>query len=62
MGPVALQAEFNYLTVTQKYEFPSTTDDKDLQVSAAGLMQRLISGCSMRAAALLMCRVMIPGN
>ena len=31
IGPVALQAEFNYLTGDQKYEAPSTTADKDLQ-------------------------------
>ena len=31
IGPVALQAEFNYLTGKQQYEAPSLTADKDLQ-------------------------------
>jgi hypothetical protein len=31
IGPVALQAEFNYLTGDQKYEGPSTTADKKLE-------------------------------
>jgi hypothetical protein len=31
IGPVALQAEFNYLTGDQKYEGPSITPDKKLQ-------------------------------
>ncbi len=31
IGPVALQAELNYLTGDQKYEFPSTKFDVDLQ-------------------------------
>jgi hypothetical protein len=31
IGPVALQAEFNYLTGKQQYEAPSVTADRDLQ-------------------------------
>jgi hypothetical protein len=31
IGPVALQAEFNYAVGDQEYEFPSTTADKDIE-------------------------------
>jgi len=31
IGPVSLQAEFNYLTGDQKYELPSVTPDKKLE-------------------------------
>jgi hypothetical protein len=31
IGPVAVQAEFNYAVGNQEYEFPSTTADKDIE-------------------------------